>query len=549
MGRPKKGGGAKVAEKSSASPDLEMAAVLDTPQESPEASPKAAAAAEAEPLPPSKKTGAKKAATKKGAADEAAAAATADKPAEPAPLPTPLAPAAEPADEPTSTDGPTSTAEVEKPTAAKSKKLKAAPTAVVEEMDVSVSGTPSRKRGRAAKTAAPAKKIKLDFRHSRGFGHVLTLGQGDTGQLGLGEDVMEKSRPAVVASIPAAVDIVAGGMHTAVLTKEGEVFTFGCNDEGALGRHVEEEEECFTPGKVNIEGRVVQLSAGDSHTVALTEDGRVFAWGTFRDSSGAIGLNMQGMQKLPVRLLPNIPVKKVASGADHIALLTHDGAIYSLGNSEQGQLGRVPEMFSHRGGRRGMDFLLTPDQIHLKAKSTVFVDMWAGSYNIVAQTEKGDVLVMGLNNYKQMGLDTAVTYYLPTKSASLSQKGWTSMSMGQHHTLALDRHNKVHALGRHEYGRLGLGPVTGDAEVPTSVPALADKTCLEVACGTTVSYAVTDSGELYAWGMGDNGQLGTGDESDLDVPTRMMSKQLENREVIVISGGGQHTVLIAKDRT
>jgi hypothetical protein len=54
-----------------------------------------------------------------------------------------------------------------------------------------------------------------------------------------------------------------------------------------------------------------------------------------------------------VRVLPNIAVKKVASGADHMALLTQDGAVFTLGNSEQGQLGRVPEMFAHRGGRRG----------------------------------------------------------------------------------------------------------------------------------------------------------------------------------------------------
>ncbi len=48
------------------------------------------------------------------------------------------------------------------------------------------------------------------FRHNRGFGHVLTVGQGDTGQLGLGEDVMEKSRPGLVSSLSDAVDIVAG---------------------------------------------------------------------------------------------------------------------------------------------------------------------------------------------------------------------------------------------------------------------------------------------------------------------------------------------------
>ncbi len=47
---------------------------------------------------------------------------------------------------------------------------------------------------------------------------------------------------------------------------------------------------------------------------------------------------------------------------------------------------------------------------------------------------------------------------------------------------------------RSEYGRLGLGPDTGDAKVPTPVPALADKACVEVACGTTVSFAITQSG-------------------------------------------------------
>jgi len=49
-------------------------------------------------------------------------------------------------------------------------------------------------------------------------------------------------------------------------------------------------------------------------------------------------------------------------------------------------------------------------------------------------------------------------------------------------------------LWRSEYGRLGLGPEAGDAKVPTIVPALADKACVEVACGTAVSFAITTSG-------------------------------------------------------
>lgn len=40
------------------------------------------------------------------------------------------------------------------------------------------------------------------------------------------------------------------------------------------------------PGKVELQEKVIQVSAGDSHTAALTEDGRVFLWGSFRVSLG-----------------------------------------------------------------------------------------------------------------------------------------------------------------------------------------------------------------------------------------------------------------------
>ena len=62
------------------------------------------------------------------------------------------------------------------------------------------------------------------------------------------------------------------------------MYTFGCNDEGALGRDTPEEDDCMVPGKVDLRCRVVQVSAGDSHSAALSEDGKVYAWGTFRVS-------------------------------------------------------------------------------------------------------------------------------------------------------------------------------------------------------------------------------------------------------------------------
>ena len=60
------------------------------------------------------------------------------------------------------------------------------------------------------------------------------------------------------------------------------MYTFGCNDEGALGRDTSEEGSETVPGKVTLDDKVVQVSAGDSHSAALTEDGSVYIWGSFR---------------------------------------------------------------------------------------------------------------------------------------------------------------------------------------------------------------------------------------------------------------------------
>ena len=86
-------------------------------------------------------------------------------------------------------------------------------------------------------------------RHEQGSkdakaGSLFSLGQGDTGQLGLGEDIMERKKPSLVRGVEGkVVAVAAGGMHTVCLTSNGAVWSFGCNDEGALGRHIDEDEE------------------------------------------------------------------------------------------------------------------------------------------------------------------------------------------------------------------------------------------------------------------------------------------------------------------
>lgn len=56
-------------------------------------------------------------------------------------------------------------------------------------------------------------------------------------------------------------------MHSACLTVDGDVYTFGCNDEGALGRDTSEDDSETTPELMKLKSKFVQISAGDSHTV------------------------------------------------------------------------------------------------------------------------------------------------------------------------------------------------------------------------------------------------------------------------------------------
>ena len=240
-------------------------------------------------------------------------------------------------------------------------------------------------------------------------------------------------------------------------------------------------------------------------------------------------------------------------------MLTEGGELYTLGNAEQGQLGRVGERYTSRGGhnRRGLQILLKPQKVIPKNIRTVFTDVWAGSYDTIALTTDNEVLACGLNNYNQLGIDKRAVFHTLVKSDGFSQAlgstAWKDIAFGQHHALGLDKMGRVHAIGRVEYGRLGLGDKETeggktDAIVPTLVPKLADKKCVDVSCGTTVSFAITEDGECYSWGMVDNGQLGQAqNDEDSWEPQRMVGKQLETRKVIAVSGGGQHTVLIAKE--
>ncbi|KAH6920907.1 hypothetical protein HPB50_028103 [Hyalomma asiaticum] len=390
---------------------------------------------------------------------------------------------------------------------------------------------------------------EVTVEHRSTTGSVYTVGQGDVGQLGLGPDVMEMTRPTVVANLKDVVDVVAGGMHTLCLTADGKVWSFGCNDEGALGRQTSSLDGSeTTPATVEIPELVARVTAGDSHSAALTVSGKVYLWGNFRDSKGPDGAHHPRGGRAGA---------KIASGSDHVAMLTAKGELLTMGCGEQGQLGRLSTRTETRRSCVRAENPLKPTIVPVTkpkgCKTRAFDRVWAGAYATFTRLrDSGKLWACGLNNYHQLGelpqllSKNAMIVPRPQPLISCEKHRWKLVSGGQHHTLLLSEEGSVFSLGRKEYGRLGLGtsmPAKNDDQAtPSQVPGLSG--CVDISCGEAVSYAIDEEGRLHSWGFGTNGQLGHGGDDDLFEP-KVVAGKFAGKKTLVVSGGGQHAVILA----
>ncbi|KAH8270163.1 hypothetical protein KR018_005088 [Drosophila ironensis] len=395
----------------------------------------------------------------------------------------------------------------------------------------------------------PTKRSRIVFRlevpqRREAVGKVLVCGTGDTGQLGLGEDVMERKRLSEVQGIPEPVEVCSGGMHNLVLTKGGDIYSFGCNDEGALGRDTSEEGSEMQPGKIELPKRAVTMSAGDSHSACLMEDGSVYAWGSFRDSHGNMGLTLEGNKRTPIALLEGTVCSAISSGADHLVILTSTGKVYTVGCAEQGQLGRISERSVGGEGRRGKRDLLRPDQLIVK-RTKPFDAIWATNYcTFMRESQSETTWAVGLNNYKQLTHpkdDERILQPVRTAFRNVRQ-----ISGGAHHTILLNNDQQCLVIGRHNYGRLGLGELNEDVVELTPVSKLANKV-VSVGGGESCSYAIDEDGKLFSWGIGNCNQLGVGDGEDEWEPVLVSSKNTQNSRALMATGGGQHAIFLFQD--
>ena len=158
----------------------------------------------------------------------------------------------------------------------------------------------------------------------------MACGYNINGQLGLG-DIGDRDTFTVVAGLGGVVDIDAGEHHTIAVTAEGGLYTWGTGM--AIGHGGDHTTQCLAPTRVNGGGIgevvVVQVAAGDDHSMALTASGELYSWG--QGGNGELGHGDEESLAVP-RVVDGIEgVVGIASGSCHSLVTTVDGRVLAFG--------------------------------------------------------------------------------------------------------------------------------------------------------------------------------------------------------------------------
>lgn len=169
-------------------------------------------------------------------------------------------------------------------------------------------------------------------------GKVLSCGGGLEWQLGHGNQ-SEYDIPTEIQNLDNIVQIAAGLYSSFFLTSDGRVFSCGTGYVGQLGHG--NRDKIHTPTEVKIPGqpKIVEIAAGDHHTLLLTEDGMVLGCGMLDEGKTTC-------ERLPPRIISDISnVVQISANGHHSLLLTDDGNILSFGCGKDGQLGHGNRRF------------------------------------------------------------------------------------------------------------------------------------------------------------------------------------------------------------
>ena len=345
------------------------------------------------------------------------------------------------------------------------------------------------------------------------FGHNKDFQCGLPNNKGSNQNINSPTNISIINDNMKAISASCGNEHTLILKDDNSVYAFGCNEDGELGLK-DKNIKTYKPNKINFgkySNQIIQISAGTVHNLALTKDGRVFAWGS--SQGGQLGLPEdylinqpdfkenffineptivhidKNLKKNKMNNLQNIKnnleigdndefIIKIACGEAHSVALSNKGSVYSWGFGSNGQLGLgfCEDTFEPGYGTQ-LSRKFTPQYVKdLEADN--IIDIHCGKTFSMFINNKNEILATGVNDLNQLGIidnpqmknNEIVCYDIifPTRLDYLIEKKVIKLSCGEGHCVAIinyPENETVWSWGNNKFGQLGHG-----SWVPKSLP-------------------------------------------------------------------------------
>ncbi|KAL3845972.1 hypothetical protein ACJIZ3_003375 [Penstemon smallii] len=346
------------------------------------------------------------------------------------------------------------------------------------------------------------------------------------------------------ASVLDPQNIACGSRHAVLVTSQGRIFSWGDGSGGKLGHGLEA--DISNPKLIDtINGQiVVSIGCGEYHTCAVTLTGDLYTWGDGIHNIGLLGHGNELSYWTPQKVrgqMEGIHVTSISCGPWHSAAITSTGQLFTFGDGTFGALGH---------GDRSCTSV--PREVEtLKGQKAVRVScgFWHTAAVVEIPSESptcnfcltGKVFTWGNGDQGQLGHGDKLCRLVPCCVSTPSDRNFCQVACGHSITIALTSCGHVYSMGGADCGEL-RGPGNSHA-MPVRIEAKI-KNCFieEISCGSHHVVALTSKSEVFTWGKGKNGQLGHGDSADRNSPT--LVDALNGKQVKRVICGNNFTAAI-----